>query len=57
LQTIVGPVKWPGPVKNIATTPIVVGQWQKKNGKFNLEIVGNAGQPEIATTAPLAPLG
>jgi branched-chain amino acid transport system substrate-binding protein len=57
LQTIVGPVKWPGPVKNVAVTPIVVGQWQKKNGKFNLEIVGNAGQPGIATTAPLAPLG
>lgn len=57
LHTIVGHVKWPGPVRNVAVTPVVAGQWQKKDGKFGVEIVGNAGHPEIADTAPLIPLG
>ena len=39
LQTIVGPVKWGGgPVKNVAKTPLVGGQW-RKGGKFKYELV------------------
>ena len=33
-KSMVGPVKWTGqPVKNVTKTPLVAGQWQRKNGK------------------------
>lgn len=39
LNTIVGPVSWHGgPVKNVAKTPLVGGQW-RKGGKFKYELV------------------
>ena len=48
LQTIVGPVKWDGkPVKNVSKTPLAGGQWTKKDGKYELVIVGNPEAPQI----------
>jgi branched-chain amino acid transport system substrate-binding protein len=39
LNTIVGPIKWGGgPVKNVAKTPLVGGQW-RKGGKFKYDLV------------------
>lgn len=57
LDTIVGPVNWSGtPVKNVSATPVVTAQWQKQGDKWNLEIVGNAGFPNIPITSKLLPL-
>ena len=36
-----------GPVKNVSKTPLVAGQWQKKDGKFELVITTNTQAPEI----------
>jgi len=48
LKTIVGSVDWSkGPVKNVSKTPLVAGQWQKKDGKFELVITSNKQAPEI----------
>ncbi len=49
VNTIVGPVAWGhGPVKNVAKTPLVGGQWVKvKKFKYDLEIVENSFAPEI----------
>src|SRR6266700_4231138 len=50
-QSIVGPIQWTGaPVKNVTKTPLVAGQWKRKNGKFDLVIAENK-------TAPNIPLG
>jgi len=47
-QSIVGKVNWDGkPVKNVSKTPLVAGQWQRKNGAFDLVITTNAPAPEI----------
>jgi branched-chain amino acid transport system substrate-binding protein len=47
-HSIVGPVKWTGqPVKNVTKTPLVAGQWQKKDGTFDLVITTNKPAPEI----------
>ena len=41
-QSIVGPVRWAGqPVKNVTKTPLVSGQWQRKNNAFDLVITQN----------------
>jgi branched-chain amino acid transport system substrate-binding protein len=57
IDTIVGHVQWTGkPVKNVCTTPVVTGQWQYKNKKWDLEIVGNKGYPNIPVTSKLLPL-
>lgn len=55
MDTIVGPVDWSnGPVKNVTKTPLVGGQWQRgADGALNLEIVANAGAPEIPVTAEM----
>jgi branched-chain amino acid transport system substrate-binding protein len=48
-DTVVGPLDWTGgPVKNVATTPLVGGQW-RSGGKypFDLVIVSNSKHPEI----------
>jgi branched-chain amino acid transport system substrate-binding protein len=50
-NSIVGPVKWTGqPVKNVCKTPLVAGQWQRKDDKFDLVITTNK-------TAPMIPVG
>lgn len=47
-KSIVGPIKWTGqPVKNVSKTPLVAGQWQRKNDKFELVITANKPAPEI----------
>lgn len=39
LNTVVGPISWQGgPVKNVAKTPLVGGQW-RKGGKFKYDLV------------------
>jgi branched-chain amino acid transport system substrate-binding protein len=47
-KSIVGPIKWSGqPVKNVSKTPLVAGQWQRRNDKFELVITANKPAPEI----------
>jgi branched-chain amino acid transport system substrate-binding protein len=53
--SIVGPVKWTGqPVKNVTKTPLVGGQWQRKDGKFELVIAENKTAPTIPVGGKLA---
>ena len=48
INSMVGPVNWKaGPVKNVQKTPLVGGQWQKKDGKFELVITTNVQHPNI----------
>jgi len=57
-QSIVGPVHWTGaPVKNVTKTPLVAGQWQRKNGKFDLVIAENKTAPNIPVGGKLQPIG
>jgi branched-chain amino acid transport system substrate-binding protein len=58
LDTIVGPIAWgKGPVKNVAKTPLVGGQWVKgKAFPHDLVIVNNATAPNIPTAAKLTPM-
>jgi branched-chain amino acid transport system substrate-binding protein len=55
LNTIVGPIAWgSGPVKNVAKTPLVGGQWVKgKKTKYELVIVNNETAKNIPTQAQL----
>jgi branched-chain amino acid transport system substrate-binding protein len=56
-KSIVGPVQWAGkPVKNVTKTPLVAGQWQRKDGKFDLVIAENKTAPEIPLSGKLQPL-
>lgn len=59
LNTVVGPISWQGgPVKNVAKTPLVGGQW-RKGGKFKYEliIVENSQAKEIAVQDKLKLIG
>jgi branched-chain amino acid transport system substrate-binding protein len=57
LPTIVGPIRWSGsPVKNVCTTPVVAGQWQKHGGRLDIEIVNSGAFAEIKPTARPLPL-
>jgi branched-chain amino acid transport system substrate-binding protein len=59
LDTMVGHVAWgSGPVKNVAKTPLVGGQW-RKGGKFkyDLVVVENSLAPAIPVQDKLKPLG
>lgn len=54
LNTVVGNIRWgkdnvpPFARKNVAKTPLVGGQWRRKDdGSFDLVIVENANAPEI----------
>lgn len=52
LNTVVGPVSWKhGPVKNVAKTQLVAGQW-RQGGTFGYDLVITANR-----TAPNIPLG
>jgi branched-chain amino acid transport system substrate-binding protein len=56
-QSMVGPIHWTGaPVKNVTKTPLVAGQWQRKNGKFDLVITENKTAPEIPLGGKLQPI-
>ena len=64
LQTIAGPVKWDGAnlppfaAKNVCKTPLVSGQWRRKdNGKFDLVIVDNQHAPNIPVGGKMEPIG
>jgi branched-chain amino acid transport system substrate-binding protein len=63
LQTIVGPVRWDGAnlppfaARNVAKTPLVSGQWRRKDdGKFDLVIVDNQNAPEIPAGGTMEPI-
>lgn len=50
MKTIVGTVNWADtPIKNIAKTTVVGGQWRKSKGKhkFELLVTNNASAPDI----------
>jgi branched-chain amino acid transport system substrate-binding protein len=55
---VVGPIAWgKGPVKNVAKTPLVGGQWVKgKKHKFDLVIVSNITAPSIPVGGRLKPI-
>jgi branched-chain amino acid transport system substrate-binding protein len=59
LDTLVGHVAWgSGPVKNVAKTPLVGGQWLKAQGPgqkhpFDLTIVNNQLAPAVPLGGPL----
>jgi ABC-type branched-chain amino acid transport systems, periplasmic component len=56
-QSIVGPIQWTGaPVKNVTKTALVAGQWQRKNGKFDLVITENKTAPNIPLGGKLQPI-
>jgi branched-chain amino acid transport system substrate-binding protein len=55
LNTIVGPLAWgKGPVKNVAKTPLVGGQWTKgRKYKYDLVIVNNVAALNIPVRGQL----
>ena len=63
MSTVVGKVAWNGvgvppfAAKNVCKTPLVGGQWRKKDGGgFDLVIVENATAPEIPTAGKMEAL-
>jgi branched-chain amino acid transport system substrate-binding protein len=47
-HSIVGPIKWAGnPVKNVTKTPMVAGQWRKREKGFELVICEDTTAPNI----------
>ena len=60
VDTLVGPVNFASsPLKNVAVTHTVGGQWQKsKSGafKFDLNVVDNSTNPAVPVASKLAPL-
>jgi branched-chain amino acid transport system substrate-binding protein len=47
-DSMVGAVRWSGePVKNISKTPLVAGQWQRRDSSFELVITANKPAPRI----------
>lgn len=61
LDTIVGHIEWSGkPVKNVAKTPLVGGQWRlaKSGGpfKYDLVITSNSMAPQVPAAGKMQPL-
>jgi branched-chain amino acid transport system substrate-binding protein len=58
LQTIVGPIAWgKGPVKNVAKTPLVGGQWRRGGAfKYDLVITSNETAPSIPADGKMEPI-
>ncbi len=58
IETVVGPLDWTaGPVPNVATTPLVGGQWRAgTNNPFELTIVSNRRSPQIPVGGAVQPL-
>jgi branched-chain amino acid transport system substrate-binding protein len=58
LDTVVGPVAWGnGPVKNVAKTPLVGGQWRRGGeSKYDLAITFNGTAPAIPLDGPMQPI-
>jgi branched-chain amino acid transport system substrate-binding protein len=61
LDTIVGRVDWgSGPMKNVAKTPLVGGQWRRTPGgpfKYDLVVTSNVTAPGIPKAGAMQPLG
>ena len=64
VDTIVGPLRWgsedlpPFASKNIAKTPLVGGQWRRKEGGgYEIVIVDNQSAPEIPAADRMQPIG
>ena len=43
-------------MKNVTKTALVAGQWQRKNGKFDLVIAENKTAPNIPLGGKLQPI-
>jgi branched-chain amino acid transport system substrate-binding protein len=58
LPTVVGPLDWTsGPVRGVAKTPLVGGQWRPGTSTpYELVIVSNAQHPEIPAAGTVEPL-
>jgi branched-chain amino acid transport system substrate-binding protein len=58
LDTVVGRVAWgSGPVKNVAKTPLVGGQWRRGGAyKYDLVITFNGTAPEIPVGSTMQPI-
>ena len=58
IDTVVGRLDWTsGPVPNVATTPLVGGQWRTgTSSPFELVIVSNRQNPAIPTAGPVESL-
>ena len=58
LNTIVGPISWKnGPVKNVAKTPLVGGQWRQGGDfKYDLVITNNTGSSNIPVGSDMQPI-
>lgn len=58
LQTVVGRIHWGnGPVKNVAKTALVGGQWVRgTRHKYDLVVVNNQTAPQIPAAATLKPI-
>jgi branched-chain amino acid transport system substrate-binding protein len=63
LDTIVGPISWgsgplpPFALKNIAKTPLVGGQWRRKDGGgYEIVITDNQTAPEIPVADKMQPI-
>jgi branched-chain amino acid transport system substrate-binding protein len=60
LNTVVGPIAWgKGPVKNVAKTPLVGGQWRrtpKGPFKYDLVVTSNETAPNIPVTGKMEPI-
>ena len=58
MDTVVGPVDWTsGPVKNVAKTPLVGGQWRlQDSGKYDMVITENALASNIAVQGSMEPI-
>ena len=58
MDTIIGHVAWKGgPLRNVAPTPLVGGQWVKgKQFKYDLVVVNNETAPNIPVAAKTKPI-
>ncbi|MEO1224456.1 MAG: ABC transporter substrate-binding protein [Pseudomonadota bacterium] len=58
IDSVVGPIRWgDGPVRNVAKTPLVGGQW-RLGGEFPYELVitSNEQAPDIPTASTMEPI-
>lgn len=59
IDSVVGPIAWgAGPVKNVAKTPLVGGQWRKGGAfKYDLVITDNKTAPNIPAGGKMESIG
>jgi branched-chain amino acid transport system substrate-binding protein len=59
IDSVVGPIAWgAGPVKNVAKTPLVGGQWRKGGAfKYDLVITDNKTAPNIPAGGKMEAIG